>query len=335
MALPKALSTLTSKLSDLKILVIGDLILDRYFWGTVERISPEAPVPVFDLKDITCSLGGSANVASNLRGLRVNVSLMGVVGNDEKGKTLIEMAQSRGIDTKGIVLDPDRPTIIKTRIIAQSQQLLRIDKEEKKPLSPQIRSALQEVYEDLLSEVHGIILSDYAKGVFLHEGFCSWLIQEARRNNKFLMIDPKSSDWRKYQGATTITPNAKEFKEVMRTEGLRESDFDEAAEYLIEKYSLDFLVVTLGKEGIYYYHPSQGGHHFPSQAKEVYDVSGAGDTVIASLSAFYGIGFPLKEAVKLANLCAGIVVGKIGTQPIYLEELLNYLKLISEEEDHG
>lgn len=320
------LSFLRDRLSQLKILVVGDLILDRYFWGKVERISPEAPVPVFDLKEITYSLGGSANVAANLRGLKVNVELMGVVGEDEKGEKLRELAQKLGIGTRGIISDPERPTTLKTRIIAQSQHLLRIDKEERKPLSPKLINLFQRLYEEFLEEVDGIILSDYAKGLFLQESFCSWLIQEAKRRGKFVFIDPKSADWRKYEGATTITPNQKEFREVINREGLLVENIDEQATFLLKKYSLDFLVVTLGKEGIYLFHPDKGGIKYPSQAREVYDVSGAGDTVIASLSAFYGLGLSLEEAVQLANLCAGIVVGKIGTQPVYLEELEHFLK---------
>ncbi|MGB9761164.1 MAG: D-glycero-beta-D-manno-heptose-7-phosphate kinase [Caldimicrobium thiodismutans] len=318
-------SRLKELLSSQKILVVGDLILDRYFWGTVERISPEAPVPVFDLKEITYSLGGSANVAANLWGLKVKAYLMGVVGNDEKGEILINLAKEKGIDTTGILKDPERPTTLKTRIIAQAQQLLRIDREERKPLSSNLRRAFQEIYENLLPQVKGVILSDYAKGMFLHDGFCSWLIQEARRQNLFVMIDPKSADWKKYEGATTITPNLKEFKEVLKRENLEETNFDKASEYLINKYQLDFLVVTLGKDGIYLYEPGKGGLRIPSQAREVYDVSGAGDTVIASLSAFYACNLPLLEVIALANICGGIVVGKVGTQPVTFEELEEFL----------
>jgi D-beta-D-heptose 7-phosphate kinase/D-beta-D-heptose 1-phosphate adenosyltransferase len=325
-------SHLEERLSKVKILVVGDLILDRYFWGRVERISPEAPVPVFDLKEITYSLGGSANVAANLRGLLVQTFLMGVVGQDEKGDILIRLAEEKGINTRGILKDPQRPTTLKTRVIAQSQQLLRIDKEVRAPLTQESKKALQELYEGLLPEVDGVILSDYAKGMFLLDGFCNWLIEEAKRHKKFIMIDPKSADWKKYQGATTITPNLKEFKEVLHLEKLKEGDFDGASRFLVEKYGLDFLVVTLGKEGIYLFEPEKGGQKFDSQAREVFDVSGAGDTVIASLSAFFGAGFPVEKALSLANICAGIVVGKVGTQPVYLEELKKFL---TEGGSHG
>lgn len=322
------LSDLENRLSSLTLLVVGDLILDRYFWGKVERISPEAPVPVFELREISYSLGGSANVSANLRGLKVKTALMGVVGDDDKGEILINLAKAMEIDISGILKDKERPTILKTRVIAQSQQLLRIDKEERKPLSSSIQRTFQKIYTELLEKVEGVILSDYAKGMFLSEGFCSWLIQEARRRNKFVMVDPKSADWTKYEGATTITPNLKEFKEVIKRENLKEENFEAASKYLLEKYQLEFLVVTLGKEGIFLYEPNLGSHKLPSQAREVYDVSGAGDTVIASFSAFYGAGLPLQSALALANICAGIVVGKVGTQPVYWEELIKFLDLL-------
>lgn len=328
------ISQLKEKLSTLNILVLGDLILDRYFWGTVERISPEAPVPIFELKEITYSLGGSANVAANLRGLGAKVELIGVVGDDDKGKILKKLAESDGIGTRGVLTDKERPTILKTRIIAQSQHLLRIDKEERKPLSEDISERIKRIYLELLPGSDGVILSDYAKGLFLDPDLCYWFIVEAKKRNKTVFVDPKSANWKKYSGATTITPNLKEFKEVLLREGLSHTEFDNSAEYLISKYGLEFLVVTLGKEGIYLYQPKHGGLRLPSQAREVYDVSGAGDTVIASLSTFYLAGLPLIEAVRLANICAGIVVGKVGTKPIYFHELVSFLKS-SEEVIYG
>ncbi len=326
-------SFLEKNLPKLSILVVGDLILDRYFWGTVERISPEAPVPIFNLKKITYSLGGSANVASNLRGLTVKTFLMGIVGEDEEGKILLDLVKEKEIHSEGLFFDSERPTILKTRVIAQSQHLLRIDKEEIKPFSLSLETSFLEFYKKLLNKVDGVILSDYAKGIFLSPVFCRSLIKEAVKKGKFVMVDPKSANWEKYRGATTITPNLKEFKEVLYFENLRKENWDEISQYLIEKYELKFLVVTLGKEGIYFYHPEKGGAKIPSQAQEVYDVSGAGDTVIASLSAFYGIGLPLEEAIALANICAGIVVGKVGTQPVFLEELKNFGRRLKDGKD--
>lgn len=321
-----SLEKIEEKLKNIKILVIGDCILDRYFVGEVNRISPEAPVPVFDLRETYFSLGGAANVAANLRGLNVKVELMGVVGKDEHGKILKDLAKKEGIGTKGILEDSIRPTTLKTRIIAQSQQLLRIDREERRPVNKNLKKKFQEIYEELLSEVDGIILSDYAKGMFLSESFCAWIIGEARRKGKFLMVDPKSVDWKKYEGATSITPNFKEFKETALKENLFQDDLKKSAPILVERYNLDFFVVTLGKDGIFYYHPKEGSFYSPSQAKEVYDVSGAGDTVIASLGAFYCVGLPLRQTVELANIAAGIVVGKMGTKPVYWEEIKRFIK---------
>lgn len=331
------LKEIAQKLKNVKILVIGDCILDRYFVGEVNRISPEAPVPVFDLKNIYFSLGGAANVAANLRGLNVKVELMGVVGKDENGEILKDLAKKEGIGIKGILEDSSRPTTVKTRIIAQSQQLLRIDKEERKSIDKNLRKKFQEIYEEILSEVDGVILSDYAKGMFGSESFCGWIIGEARRNNKFIMIDPKSAEWKKYEGATSISPNLKEFKETALRENLSPDDLKFTASILVEKYNFDFLVITLGKDGIFLYSPKDGVFYSPSQAREVYDVSGAGDTVIASLSAFYAIGLPLKEVIELANIAAGIVVGKIGTKPVYWKEIENFIRenFQQEEEKNG
>lgn len=321
-----SLNKIEEKLRNTKLLVIGDCILDRYFVGEVSRISPEAPVPIFDLKETYFSLGGAANVAANLRGLNVQVELMGVVGKDEHGKILKNLAKKQEIGIKGILESASRPTTIKTRIIAQSQQLLRIDKEERKPINRNLKKKFQEIYEEILDKVDGVILSDYAKGMFLSESFCAWIIGEARRKGKFLMVDPKSVEWKKYEGATSITPNLKEFKQTAFKENLSQENLKESAEVLVKKYNLDFLVVTLGKDGIFLYHPEEGAFHLPAQAKEVYDVSGAGDTVVASLSAFYAVGLSLKETLELANIAAGIVVGKVGTKPVYWEEIKSFLK---------
>ena len=321
-----SLNKIEEKLRNTKLLVIGDCILDRYFVGEVSRISPEAPVPIFDLKETYFSLGGAANVAANLRGLNVQVELMGVVGKDEHGKILKNLAKKQEIGIKGILESASRPTTIKTRIIAQSQQLLRIDKEERKPINRNLKKKFQEIYEEILDKVDGVILSDYAKGMFLSESFCAWIIGEARRKGKFLMVDPKSVEWKKYEGATSITPNLKEFRQTAFKENLSQENLKESAEVLVKKYNLDFLVVTLGKDGIFLYHPEEGAFHLPAQAKEVYDVSGAGDTVVASLSAFYAVGLSLKETLELANIAAGIVVGKVGTKPVYWEEIKSFLK---------
>ncbi len=320
------LSELRERLAQLSILVVGDVMLDQYFWGDVHRISPEAPVPVFELREISHSLGGAANVAANLRGLGVQVELCGLIGEDREGEIFSELARRAGLGLSGLVKDASRPTTVKTRVMARSQHLLRIDTERTEIPSPEVKEELKSRLEELLKEVQAVILSDYAKGVFLSEGFCAWLIEEGRRRRKPVFVDPKGVSWRKYQGATCITPNRKEFGEVARVEGLSPEDLAGGCARLVERYSLAFMVVTLGPEGMFLFHPEEGTWHFPARAREVYDVSGAGDTAIAALTAFYAAGLSLKEAVSYANICAGIVVGKMGTKPVYWEEFAKVAK---------
>ncbi len=312
-------------LERLRFLVVGDVMLDRYFWGKVERISPEAPVPVFNLRYVTKSLGGAANVANNLRGLRAQVELAGVLGEDQEAEEFISLLKEKKIGSRGLVREKNRPTTVKTRIIASSQQLLRIDIEDQNPLARQTAELLQKELKGLLKEVDGVILSDYAKGVFLTDGFTNWVITEATRLGRPVVVDPKGLSWERYRGATCITPNLKELKEIAKAEGLFTKEMPTVCEHLCQKYNFSFMLVTLGPEGIYLHHP-EIKKRFPAQAREVYDVSGAGDTVIATLSAFYSAGFPIEEVVELANRAAGIVVGKIGTQPILWEEIAPFLQ---------
>ncbi len=315
---------LAQRLTGLSFLVIGDVMLDRYFWGEVERISPEAPVPVFNLRQVTKSLGGAANVAHNLRGLKVGVELAGVVGCDPEGEDFRRLAQEKGIGLSALIADQNRPTTVKTRVIAHSQQLLRIDVEEKAPLAQEIEEKLKERLEVLWPQVRGVIISDYAKGVFNGGGLVQHVIHQARKRDLPVMVDPKGLDWSRYQGATCVTPNLRELQEVAKAEGLYQAEIPEICETLCQKYDFDFLLVTMGPEGMYLHHPEVKGR-FAAQALEVYDVSGAGDTVIATLTAFYAAGFPLHQVVEIANRAAGIVVGKVGTQPVLLEELEAHL----------
>ncbi len=320
------ISELRERLSGLSVLVVGDLMLDQYFWGEVRRISPEAPVPVFELQEISHALGGAANVAANLRGLGVKTELCGLVGRDREGEVFRRLAEEAGLGLSALVEDPDRPTTVKTRVIARAQHLLRIDTEKTAPPSTGIKETLKARIEELLPGIQALILSDYAKGVLVSPAFCAWLVEEARRRRIPVFVDPKGLQWEKYTGATCITPNRREFNEILKVLGLPEEDLALGARSLSERYDLTFMVVTLGAEGMFLYHPEEGNWHFPARAKEVYDVSGAGDTAIAALTAFYTAGLPLKEVVAYANLCAGVVVGKMGTKPILWEEFEKALK---------
>ncbi len=322
------------RLGSLSFLVIGDVMLDRYFWGDVERISPEAPVPIFNLRRVTNSLGGAANVANNLRGLNVNVELAGVVGDDPEGRTFKALALEKGIGVSALLLDRSRPTTVKTRIIASAQQLLRIDIEERQPISEEIKNSFKQVLSNFLDNICGIILSDYAKGVLNSNDFCKWVIKEGRKRNLLIVVDPKGLDWSRYEGATCVTPNTKELFEVAKAEGIYNHEMSKICEHLCQKYNFSFMLVTMGPKGMYLHHPDLK-RTFPAEAREVYDVSGAGDTVVATLTTFFAMGLPLKEVVSLANIAAGIVVGKVGTQPILLDELRPYLaKIISKNREN-
>ncbi len=314
-------------LADLNFLVVGDVMLDRYFWGDVERISPEAPVPVFDLQKVSQNLGGAANVAANLKGLKVEVELAGLVGRDNEGEDLKALAQRQNIGVKALFPDETRPTTVKTRIIASAQQLLRIDTEQRHPLSQDkivlFLQGIRNLFEN--KKLNGVILSDYAKGLLRSEVLCQEIIGLARAQGIPVMVDPKGLDWKRYQGATCITPNTKELFEVARAEGVYDQDISSICTHLCAKYQFDFMLVTMGPKGIYLHHP-QYKQIFPAQAREVYDVSGAGDTVISTLTAFFSAGLPLPQVVTLANIAAGIVVGKVGTQPITLEEIESAVK---------
>ncbi len=312
------------RLASLSFLVIGDVMLDRYFWGNVERISPEAPVPVFNLCRITNSLGGAANVANNLRGLTVKVELAGVVGDDQEGKDFRALALEKKIGISALLTDKSRPTTVKTRIIASAQQLLRIDIERKHAISNEIGEALKEALSKFLNNICGIILSDYAKGVLNSDDLCRWIIKEGQERNHLIVVDPKGLDWSRYAGATCVTPNTKELFEVAKAEGLYNHEMSKVCEHLCQKYNFSFMLVTMGPKGMYLHHPDLQCI-FPAKAREVYDVSGAGDTVIATLTTFLALRLPLREVVNLANIAAGIVVGKVGTQPILLDELWPYL----------
>ncbi len=295
-------------------------MLDRYFWGDVERISPEAPVPVFNLRYITQTLGGAANVAHNLRGLGAQVELAGVIGADQEGEEFLSLLHEKEIGARALVKEKERPTTVKTRIIACSQQLLRIDAEDRSPLREETQEHLKRRLVDIFPQINAVILSDYAKGLFLTDGLSGWLIERAQSFGLPTMVDPKGLCWERYRGATCVTPNLKELKEIAKAEGLFAKEMATVCEHLCQKYDFSFMLVTLGPEGIYLHHP-EIKKRFPAEAREVYDVSGAGDTVIATVSAFYAAGLPLDKVIVLANKAAGVVVGKVGTQPILWREI--------------
>lgn len=303
-----------------RVLVVGDLMLDRYLWGAVERISPEAPVPVVRLDHKTHVAGGAANVAVNLRGLGCAVSLAGVVGADEDGHQLLELLQDSNIDTAAILATPDRPTICKTRILGGRQQMLRVDIEKAGELNSELQSALLERIEAQISGCSAIILSDYGKGL-LSESLCQTIIRRGHERSIPTFVDPKGLHYEKYAGCDVISPNRLELAAATSTDSGNLELLLQRGEDLRARLGIEHLAVTLGELGITLLE-SGSVECFPALAREVFDVSGAGDTVIATAVAAIASGLPLHEAIRLANVAAGIVVGKLGTVPICKDELL-------------
>ncbi|MCH8156496.1 MAG: D-glycero-beta-D-manno-heptose-7-phosphate kinase [Nitrospinae bacterium] len=308
-----------------KLLVIGDLILDEYIWGGVSRISPEAPVPILETKSENISLGGAANVANNLIALGCEVHLVGALGQDEKGDRLLSLAQERGIKTDGIFRFVHRPTTSKIRIIAHNQQILRIDKEDNRPITEETENKIINFINKTLPQMDGVICSDYRKGVITEKVFKA-VIHRAKNSKKRVIVDPKSSDFSLYKGATVITPNQAEVEQAVPIKIQDKLDLDRAAEYLLNLTHAEVILITRGKDGMMLYENKEKPVDIDTQAREVFDVTGAGDTVVSVLGMALAVGFDYKESAWLANMAASIVVGKVGTAIVTLNEINEYLQ---------
>ena len=303
-----------------RVLVVGDLMLDRYLWGEVQRISPEAPVPVVRLGRRTQSAGGAANVARNLTHLGLRVQLAGLTGDDPDRTALLAALAADGIQTQAVIPAADRATTVKTRVIGNHQQMLRIDEESTQPLTPTDESHLWTALEPLLPGAAALVLSDYDKGV-LTAALCQRLIPAAQALGIPVLVDPKGRDFSKYAGASLITPNR---AELALATGQPRADLPgllAAAAELRRDLDLGLLVLTLSELGLALV-DDKGPRRIPALAREVFDVSGAGDTVIATFAAGLAAGLGRDDTAHLANLAAGVVVGKVGTFPITREELL-------------
>jgi rfaE bifunctional protein kinase chain/domain len=314
------LQEIVNRFSDQSILVVGDLILDHFVWGTVDRISPEAPVPVVKVVKESFHLGGAANVARNLSVLGAQPLLVGMVGCDEAGDQLVEQLEKEEISSAGLMRVTDRTTTVKTRIIAQHQQVCRTDRESTDPPSGELLAQINDSYLNYLKQAKGIIVSDYAKGV-LSQMLVPDLIREAREKEKFLAVDPKRSDFSSYRGASLVTPNSKEAERASGIEIVDEPSFIQAGQRLLEMTKADSLLITRGEEGMTLFE-GQEHAHIPTVAREVFDVTGAGDTVIASLTLAVTAGASVGEAAVLANHAAGVAVGKLGTAAASVDEIL-------------
>ena len=303
-------------------LVIGDVMLDRYLIGSVGRISPEAPVPIVLLNAQNERAGGAANVAANLALLGIKTHMIGCVGDDSEGATLVKLLQQLAIDISGVYTSKDRPTIAKTRILSGHQQMLRLDQESNTAFNDSENAGLNAtIKQQLALKPSVVILSDYAKGL-LSEATCQAIIAQCNASNITVLVDPKGRDYNKYSGATALTPNKKETAEACDT-SIDDADLIRKASVLKQQLNLTFLAVTRGEEGISLIDDKT--HHLPAIAKQVFDVSGAGDTVIATLAAGLMHNLSVLQSLQLANIAAAVVVGKVGTVPISQLDLLEAL----------
>jgi len=330
-----SLKNAVNKFSKANILVIGDLILDEYITGTVERISPEAPVPVVWAKERHFVPGGAANVASNLRALGARVTLAGVVGQDDNRAVLLRKLTGLGIDPSAVISEKGRMTTVKSRVFARNQQLVRIDWEHVEPISPSTREKLLAFMARNLKKYDAVIIEDYGKGVFDRDLLRS-LITAARAQKKIITVDPKEDNFEQYYGVTCITPNRKEAQNAIRYLKMKDDknvfkiyddklgshrDIRKAGYEILNHLGLESLLITLGEDGMWLFERGND-EHIPTVAQEVFDVSGAGDTAIASFTLALAAGAAKADAAKIANFASGIVVGKMGTATTTREELI-------------
>jgi len=304
------------------ILVIGDLMIDHYIWGHASRLSPEAPVPIVDVKTESATLGGAGNVVQNLVALGANVSIGGVIGSDTSGDQLIEMLENEGIKTTVIIKDNSRCTTVKTRVLAGSHQLVRVDREVKEALSAELENELADKLTAAITTADLVVLSDYNKGLF-SRGLTQRLIKIANDHKKNVMVDPKGLNYEKYRGAYLIKPNRKELAEAAYTEKISNvADIQDAAKAIFLQTGATYLVVTLSEDGIAVV-TQQTTKLLPVKATEVFDVTGAGDTVIAAIAYFAALGLSVEEACELANHAAAIVVRRVGSVTATVDEIIN------------
>ena len=304
-----------------KILVIGDLMLDHYLWGKCERISPEAPVQVVDIDRETTVLGGAGNVINNLITMGSKVSVLSVIGEDDNGKELLGMLENSGVDASNIVKQKGRYTSKKSRVIAVHQQIIRYDRESKDDIDSNSEDKLFARFENMVYDFDAVLLSDYGKGV-LTENLTRRLISLAKKHSKFVLVDPKGNDYSKYKGATLITPNKKEACEATNIDIKDEQSLHEAGGFLKNSFEIANVVITLSEDGMAIF--GEKITKVPTVAREVFDVTGAGDTVLASFGYALSCGLDINESALFATSAAAVVVGKLGSATVSLDEIDMY-----------
>ena len=301
-------------------LVIGDLMIDEYLWGSVDRISPEAPVPVVCVEKQSHTLGGAGNVINNLVAMEAKVLAIGTAGTGKAGQMIFEKLESLGIETDGIVSEPQRPTTRKTRVIASNQQVLRIDREIKRNINADTLERLVKIIKDKILQVNLIILSDYDKGLLTRE-LIGQTVKLAKKHKVMILADPKALNFSKYEQVSILTPNKKEAGLATNMDIKSEKDLFAAGYKIMDQVKLERLLITCGKDGMVLFEKGKEPFTIESKARQIFDVSGAGDTVISFLGLCLAIGATFKESAMVANAAAGIVVAKVGTATVSIDEL--------------
>ena len=298
-----------------RLLVVGDLMIDEYVWGAVDRISPEAPVQVVTVDREELTLGGAGNVVNNIVALGAQATVAGVVGAGAESRRMLAMFERLGADCRGIVQAADRPTTRKTRIIASNQHVLRIDRESRRDIAPDVCEQLKIFIESEMPRVDGVLVSDYDKGL-ITPALMARITAAARQHGKFVIVDPKAIDFSRYRRSTLLTPNRKEAAQAAGIDITDEPSLAAAARRIMETVELQKLLITTGPDGMVYFQDGHPPSRIDTRARQVYDVSGAGDTVLSVLGLVLGTGGSLEDAMVMANTAAGIVVGKVGTATV-------------------
>lgn len=315
-----SLKKIISNFNDASVLVIGDLILDEFLWGDVSRISPEAPVPVVWVKRESFMPGGASNVANNLKALGANTLIAGVIGDDERGAILKSELEQKGIDTRGIIADGSRPTTLKTRVVAHHQQVVRIDKENINALGDAVISRIINYTKSVIGSLDAVIIEDYGKGVITPR-LLKEIVPLARKKQKIISVDPKEENLKYYKGISLITPNNHEASKAVGFEIKDTATLKRAGAVMLKKFKCKIALITLGENGMAVFQGGKPMKQIPTVAQEVFDVSGAGDTVIACYTLALASGANPVQAAHISNCAAGIVVGKVGIAVVSGDEL--------------
>jgi D-beta-D-heptose 7-phosphate kinase/D-beta-D-heptose 1-phosphate adenosyltransferase len=308
-----------------RLLVVGDIMLDHFIWGKVTRISPEAPVPVVDISHESLLLGGAANVVNNIISLGGKAGICGAIGHDEMGRKVVHELRAKNVDSEGLVIEESRPTTVKTRVIAHSQQVVRFDRESKGGINGDSEKFILDYVNANTGSISGIIISDYAKGVITQK-LVAGLVKFARKNNIPVSVDPKVGHFDYYKGVTVVTPNNLEASQGAGIDITDDATLLSAGKKLIDRFKSDAVLITRGEHGMSLFERGKDPVHIPTVAKEVYDVTGAGDTVIAVFTLALAVGASMHEAALIANHAAGIVVGEVGTATVKPEQLKKAFK---------